>query len=170
MAETKVYTIPLRREFQKAPYKRKSNKAVKAVREYVKKHSKADRIVIGEELNIYIWSKGITNPPAKVQVEITKENVKEENVEYTEAFVNLIGKGKQTVEKKKRGILNKDSGGLKGKLQDAVETLKGRSGEAKADAETPKVEESKSEESKADAKESEEKTVTAKTKDKPKAE
>ena len=51
MADTKVYTIPLRKEFQKASYKRKSNKAVKALKQYVVKHTKCDNVLVGEELN-----------------------------------------------------------------------------------------------------------------------
>jgi len=127
MAESKIYIIPLRKEFQKASYKRKTNKAVRALKAYVEKHTKCDRVVIGEELNEHLWSRGITNPPAKVKVEITVDVVTKDDVEVKEAFVNLIGFKKKVVEQTKKGILSKDNAGLKGKLQDAVSTLKGDS-------------------------------------------
>ena len=131
MAETKVYTIPLRREFQKVAYKKKTNKAVKALKEFVTKHTKADRVVLGEELNEKLWAQGITNPPAKVQVEITKETVKKDNVDVVEAFVNLVGHKRTVVEQTKKGVIQKDAPtGLQGKLKEAVDTLKGDGKEA----------------------------------------
>ena len=143
MADSKVYIIPLRREFQKASHKRKTNKAVRAVREFAERHAKADRIIIGEELNEMLWSRGITNPPAKVRVEITKETVKKDNADVTEAFVNLVGLERKVVEQKKKGIIHKEQSGMKEKLQGAVETIKGGSEEEKAQEakkETPKEE------------------------------
>lgn len=131
MADSKLYTIPLRREFSKASYKRKTNKAVKALREYVFKHTKADRVVIGEELNDQIWARGITNPPAKVKVEITKETVKKDNEDIVEAYVNLVGLKRKVVEQKKKNIISKEGSGLKDKLQSAVDTLKGSDKEEK---------------------------------------
>ena len=126
MADTKVYTIPLRREFQKAPYKRKTNKAVRALKQYVVKHTKCDVVLVGEELNEHLWSRGITNPPAKVQVEITTEIKKEDKVETKESFVNLVGFGKKVVTQSKKGILSNENAGLQGKLKDAVANLKGK--------------------------------------------
>lgn len=139
MAETKVYTIPLRREFQKAPFKRKTNKAVRALKQFVEKHTKADTILVGEELNEHMWSKGITNPPGKVQVEITTETKDDKK----EAFVNLVGFGKKVVKSSKKGILSKENAGLQGKLKDAVQTLKGKADDGAEEAtetEAPKEE------------------------------
>lgn len=81
----RMYTIPLRKEFSKAPRWKRSKRAVKAVRDFVKRHMKTDEVKIGKELNEYIWEKGSQNPPPRVKV-IT---VKEEGV----ARVNLVGAG-----------------------------------------------------------------------------
>lgn len=147
MADSKVYTIPLRREFQKVAYKKKANKAVKAVKEFVIKHSKADKVVLGEELNEKMWSRGITNPPAKVQVEITKETVKKDNKDVIEAFVNLVGHKRSVVEQSRKGIIqgNDAPGGIQGKLKEAVDTLKSGKEEV-VDAEAKPAEEAKTEE------------------------
>jgi len=100
MTDSKIYTIPL-------------------------KHSKVDVVLVGEELNELLWGKGITNPPAKVKVEVTKQNITKDNKTHSEAFVNLVGIKKKVVEQKKKGILSKDeNSGLKGKLKSAVEGLK----------------------------------------------
>lgn len=127
MTESKVYTIPLRREFQKVSYKNKTNKAVKAVKEFVLKHSKADKVVLGEELNEKMWAQGITNPPHKVQVEITKETVTKDNKDVVEAFVNLVGHKRTVIEQSRKGIIQGSDapGGIQGKLKEAVDTLKG---------------------------------------------
>ncbi len=137
MVDTKIYTIPLRREFQKASFKRKTNKAVKATKEFLLKHTKADKVLLGEELNEQMWEKGITNPPAKVKVEVTIEIIKKDNIETKVAFANLVGFGKKVIKQDKKGILSKENTGLQGKLKEAVKTLKGT-----------KSDESKKEESK----------------------
>jgi len=136
MATTRLYTIPLRREFAKASHKRKTNKAVTALREFITKHMKADRVVIGEELNETMWARGITNPPAKIKVEVTSDVVEKDDVKFIEAFVNLPGVARKVVSQSKKGVLSKESsGGLKGKLAEAVADLKG----TKAPSEPTKV-------------------------------
>jgi large subunit ribosomal protein L31e len=84
MTDERTYTIPLRREVLKAPAKKRAKKAVTAVKEFIKRHMKGDTIVIGNELNMLLWRRGIENPPSKVEV-ITKKS--DDTV-----FVNLVGK------------------------------------------------------------------------------
>ena len=133
----KVYTIPLRREFQKVSYKRKTNKAVRAVKEYVTKHTKQENVVIGEELNEKLWSNGITNPPPRVKVEIT--------LDKDGAFVNLVGFERKKVEASQKKVIGKSS--MKEKLAGKVEDLKAKANPkeevaepAEEKAETPKIE------------------------------
>ncbi|MFT4326475.1 MAG: 50S ribosomal protein L31e [Candidatus Woesearchaeota archaeon] len=154
-----IHTIPLRRSFQKVSFKRKTNKAMKALKEYVYKHTKAENVIVGQELNELVWANGITNPPAKVTVEITK--VKDG------VFVNLVGVGKKEVEvKKKLGVKT----GMKDKLNEAVETLKTKKPAEKVvdveSAETKETEKTatKKVEPKTDAKETETKAEKVETK------
>ncbi|MBS3172202.1 60S ribosomal protein L31 [Candidatus Woesearchaeota archaeon] len=72
--EERIYTIPLRREFQKTTRFKKAKKAVTAVKEFTLKHSKAKEVKVGRYLNEAIWANGIRYPPARVKVKITKEN------------------------------------------------------------------------------------------------
>lgn len=120
-----THTIPLRREFNKTSRNRKAKKAITGIKEYVVRHAKVDPeyVVIGEELNEHVWAHGMTNPPAKVQVEITKESVKKDDAEYTEAYVNLVGIKRKKVEAvQKKNVLGKQT--LKDKLSGAVSDLK----------------------------------------------
>ncbi|MCD1295329.1 50S ribosomal protein L31e [Methanocella sp. CWC-04] len=68
-----IYTIPLR-EVKNYPTWKKSNKAVKVIREYLSRHMKVDEssIRINKSLNEAVWSKGIEKPPSKVRVKAIK--------------------------------------------------------------------------------------------------
>jgi len=73
------YIIPLRREFLKVPIYRRTQKAVKAIKEFIAKHMKVvDRDLSKVKLDVYlnndIWFKGKTNPPSRVKVKATKED------------------------------------------------------------------------------------------------
>ncbi len=69
----RIYNIPLRKEFQKAPRHKKSSKAIRAIKEFVSKHMKSENIIIGKYLNNKIWENGPKNPPHKVSVKVTKD-------------------------------------------------------------------------------------------------
>ncbi len=72
----RTYTIPLRRAFLKVQNWRRTEKAVTATREFLKRHMKAesvDRVKLGKELNEELWKHGIKNPPHHVKVTVTKD-------------------------------------------------------------------------------------------------
>ena len=82
MAEERLFTIPLKNEFLKAPIYKRSSKAVRAVKDFILRNMKSDEVSIGKELNLLLWSKGRTNPPSKVKVKsILRDKI---------ALVNLI--------------------------------------------------------------------------------
>ena len=66
--EERIFTIPLRKEFSKAPKWKRTNKATKFVREYLIRHMKTVDVKLGRELNEFLWSRGAKNPPIKVTV------------------------------------------------------------------------------------------------------
>ena len=76
MAIERTYTIPLRKEWQKAPRYRRAKKAVNAVRAFLIKHMKADEknVKIGKYLNKELWKHGIKNPPAKIRINVKKDD------------------------------------------------------------------------------------------------
>ena len=67
------YNIPLRKSFEKGPGYRRTNKAVKAVREFIAKHMKSDNVKLGKFLNLKLWAKGIKNPPHHIAVKAIKD-------------------------------------------------------------------------------------------------
>lgn len=83
------YIIPLRRRFKGTPRYKKTNKAVKAVKEFLVQHMKIrdkdlNKIKVDRYLNDFLWMRGIRNPPSKVRVKVSKEGeiVKAELAEY----------------------------------------------------------------------------------------
>ena len=70
------YNIPIRKEFLKVQKYKRAKKAIAAVKEFLLRHTKADEVKLGENLNEKIWENGIKNPPHHVKVNVyTKKGV-----------------------------------------------------------------------------------------------
>jgi len=78
-----VYVIPLRRVYWGRRTNR-ADRAVKLVRSFVARHTKADRVVITNEVNNFIWSRGREKPPREVRVVVTIREVEGEEEEEKE--------------------------------------------------------------------------------------
>ncbi|MFH1789354.1 MAG: 50S ribosomal protein L31e [Candidatus Altiarchaeota archaeon] len=70
--EAKVYTIPLRDAFN-FPRKKRTEKAVKIVAAYLKRHLKSVNVKLSAKLNEALWARGIEKPPRKIRVKVTEE-------------------------------------------------------------------------------------------------
>jgi len=86
MAETKnktdkierEYIIPLRHRWSIVPRYKRTNKAIRAIKEFLVRHMKIrdrdlDKIKIDSYLNETVWSRGIRSPPSKIRVKAIKE-------------------------------------------------------------------------------------------------
>lgn len=71
MEEEQVFTISLS-DAKKAKRRKRSAKAVKIVKEYLKKHLKVKEVKIDDSLNREIWNRGIERPPAQIRVRAVK--------------------------------------------------------------------------------------------------
>jgi len=72
------YIIPLREKCRVVPRYKKTNKAVKTIKEFLAKHMKVadrnlDNVRISPYLNQFLWHRGIRHPPHKVKVKAIKE-------------------------------------------------------------------------------------------------
>lgn len=111
--ETRIYTVPLRKEWLKTPKWRRTKKASSALRAFIFKHSKADDVKFSRWINEELWKNGIKNPPARLKVSVTTNNEKkkkgDKEVEKLVARVELAElstrakriEKKETVQKKK---------------------------------------------------------------------
>jgi len=104
----RIYNIPLRKEFSKAPRYKKASKSIRAIREFIKKHMKVDEVLIGKYLNLEIWKNGPKNPPSKVSVKVVKEENK--------ARVELVGAPEEIKEEPEKKKGKKEE--VKEKLED----------------------------------------------------
>jgi large subunit ribosomal protein L31e len=68
----RVYIIPLR-DVKRVPRTIRSPKAVRLVREFLKKHMKSEDIKIDNSVNEKIWERGIQKVQPKIKVKATKE-------------------------------------------------------------------------------------------------
>ena len=93
----RTYTIPLRREYMKVANHRRTEKASRALREFISKHMKSENVNIGKYLNEFVWMHGMKNPPPRVKVNIVKVP---EGVVYAELFGKPLKIGKE--EKKEK--------------------------------------------------------------------
>ena len=91
----RVYTVPLRRT-KRAPRPKRAPTAIRELKEFVTKHMKPEddngnvikdyriaskknildqthkKVFIDEDVNRFIWKRGIENPPSKVRVNVLK--------------------------------------------------------------------------------------------------
>ena len=72
-AEERIYTVPLGRAWV-APRYRRAEKAVTVLRKFVQRHMKPEEVVIEPSVNEAIWARGITNPPRKIRVRLSKDD------------------------------------------------------------------------------------------------
>lgn len=83
--EERFYTIPLQRAWIKPPNKR-APKAIRIMKAFIQRHMKvgevaieeeegeeAGRIIISNEVNEKIWSRGIEKPPRKLRIRAAKD-------------------------------------------------------------------------------------------------
>jgi len=86
MALERLYNIPLRKEFLKAPKYKRAAKAIRAIRAFIVRHMKAEpeNIRIGKWLNEEIWHHGVKNPPHHIKVKAIKDDKNIVTVELAE--------------------------------------------------------------------------------------
>ena len=66
-----IYIIPLR-EVKKAPRWKRSQRAIKDIRQYLQKHMKSDEVKLDTSINEKIWDRGSEKPPRKIRIRAMK--------------------------------------------------------------------------------------------------
>jgi large subunit ribosomal protein L31e len=74
IVEERIYTVPFRRVFWSGSRLRRSNRAVRELRNFVQKHMKPEGLLIEPDVNERIWERGIQKPPRKIRVRVTKNS------------------------------------------------------------------------------------------------
>lgn len=155
----RTYTIPLRKGWLAAPMYRRAKRAMHEVQNFVKKHMKAERVLVGTKLNLKIWEHGMRNPPHHVKVTAVKND---EGVCRVELFGHkfevpkIEGKTEKQTAKGAKGIAAK----LKEQLTEKEESVGAKKEEVSAKKEE-KTSEKKAEKNQAQNKEVAEKKEEA---------
>lgn len=72
VAEERVYVINLRKVLI-TPRKKRAPRAVRLLKQFIKRHMKAEEVSISNEVNEEIWARGIEKPPRKLKVRAVKD-------------------------------------------------------------------------------------------------
>jgi large subunit ribosomal protein L31e len=72
--DERIYTVPLRKAYWTGSRLRRSNRAVRILREFVERHMKPEEVVIQAEVNERIWERGIQKPPRRIRIRATKNS------------------------------------------------------------------------------------------------
>jgi large subunit ribosomal protein L31e len=69
--DERIYIIPLAKA-RRGPRNKRAKKAIRYLREFMERHFKPESLVISQEVNEAIWSRGIQKPPRKIKIRATK--------------------------------------------------------------------------------------------------
>jgi len=82
IVEEKIYTIPLGRAWI-SPRKKRAPRATRILKKFINRHMKikteteegeeTERLVVSNQVNEKIWSRGIEKPPRKIRVRAVKD-------------------------------------------------------------------------------------------------
>lgn len=86
IVEERFYTIPLGKAWLMPPNKR-APKAIRIIRDFIKRHMRLEarkegeeeeeaepkRLIISNEVNEKVWSRGIEKPPRKIRVRVARD-------------------------------------------------------------------------------------------------
>lgn len=84
MTEERFYTINLRKGVMKVTRDKKSKKSINFIRNFLKKHMKAEKVKIDKTITERVWESGDQKPPGKIRVRAVKDDEGVVNVELWE--------------------------------------------------------------------------------------
>jgi large subunit ribosomal protein L31e len=73
--EERLYTICFSKIYALGRHRERARKAIKYLRAFSARHMKTieDKVVIGTDVNEYLWRNGIQRPPRRVRVKLMKD-------------------------------------------------------------------------------------------------
>jgi large subunit ribosomal protein L31e len=72
IVEERIYTIPFRKVWA-TPRGKRTPRASRMLRDFVKRHMKAENVEISNEVNEELWARGIKKPPRQIKVRLVKD-------------------------------------------------------------------------------------------------
>jgi large subunit ribosomal protein L31e len=72
VVEERIYTIPFRKVWA-TPRGKRTPRASRTLRAFVKRHMKAEKVEISNDVNEELWARGIRKPPREIKVRLVKD-------------------------------------------------------------------------------------------------
>jgi large subunit ribosomal protein L31e len=72
IVEERIYTIPFRKVWA-TPRGKRTPRASRTLRAFVKRHMKAEKVEISNDVNEELWARGIRKPPREIKVRLVKD-------------------------------------------------------------------------------------------------
>ena len=72
VVEERICTIPFRKVWS-TPMGKRTPRASRVLRAFVKRHMKAENVEISNEVNEELWARGIRKPPRQITVRLVKD-------------------------------------------------------------------------------------------------
>jgi large subunit ribosomal protein L31e len=72
VVEERIYTIPFRKVWA-TPRGKRTPRASRVLRAFAKRHMKAEKVEISNDVNEELWARGIRKPPRKIKVRLVKD-------------------------------------------------------------------------------------------------
>lgn len=72
--EERIYTVPFSKTIygRRIPRSKRTPRAMRYLRAFVKRHLRCDDIIIDPEVNEFMWARGIQHPPRRVRIRAVK--------------------------------------------------------------------------------------------------
>jgi len=72
MEDERIYTIPLRDITNKSKATKRAPRAIRKVREFLKRHTKPEIVKLDNSINEKIWERSLNKIPARIRVKVVK--------------------------------------------------------------------------------------------------
>ena len=95
----RTYNVPLRKEAQKVPKYKRTQKSIIALRQFLARHMKSEDIRLSGFLNVFLHRHGRKNPPHHIEVKARKDK---DNVVFVELAQGDIFFKKEEPKKKEK--------------------------------------------------------------------
>ena len=72
--EERIYTIPLRDVTNRSVSTKRAPRAIRKIREFLRRHTKCEVIKLDRSINEKVWERGISKIPPRIRVRVVKED------------------------------------------------------------------------------------------------
>jgi len=72
--EERIYTIPLRDVINRSVSTKRAPRAIRKIREFLRRHTKCEVIKLDNSINEKVWERGISKIPPRIRVKVIKED------------------------------------------------------------------------------------------------